>query len=55
MEIPKPMISFSLPFQKFIKRRHLPDSALGPPYFYYIMSILLLRAFRKLSHASYTI
>ncbi|XP_028548921.1 DNA (cytosine-5)-methyltransferase DRM2-like [Dendrobium catenatum] len=35
MEIPKPMINFSLPFEKCIKRRNLPYSALGPPYFYY--------------------
>ncbi|KAI0492848.1 hypothetical protein KFK09_027124 [Dendrobium nobile] len=35
VDIPKPMIGFSLPFQNCIKRRNLPDSALGPPYFYY--------------------
>ncbi|KAI0492847.1 hypothetical protein KFK09_027123 [Dendrobium nobile] len=35
MEISKPMIDFSLPFEKCIKSRNLPYSALGPPYFYY--------------------
>ncbi|PKU59829.1 hypothetical protein MA16_Dca029214 [Dendrobium catenatum] len=55
MEIPKQMISFSLPFQKFVKHRHLPDSALGPHISIMRMSLLLLRAFGKLSHASCTI
>ncbi|KAL0906784.1 hypothetical protein M5K25_025305 [Dendrobium thyrsiflorum] len=35
MEISKPMIGFGLPFEKCIKSRNLPESALGPPFFYY--------------------
>ncbi|KAG0465636.1 hypothetical protein HPP92_019800 [Vanilla planifolia] len=35
MAIPKPMIGFGLPFEKCATRRSLPDSAIGPPYFYY--------------------